>query len=1157
MLGGPTRTRCDPPLEIRELRGLTPAARCLIYRVGFAAAVPYNHGQGGTMRAMRWAALGAVVLTLIMLGSGLASVTGASGAAPPSNASTPPVTTSSAAPLLTPSSSATVEHFGANAALASTVASDERSLSTDGRAPSALHPPNLHAAPPLSATGGHVTPLYSIAPAPMGAGYFGLSNTTGTTDATTVNTTSLAGTYSTSDPLGTQTQEYDVSTGSSYYDIQPSYNSYGAQLNAVLTNVSIFGKTSFYNPNDPDAPNGCPGYGGNPTTGPAPCPNEFWMQNYIEYQPATGEMQIGDEVWNFSNPSASWGGQVGNTTVDENSAVGFGSIAYGLYFLTNTPSEYGPTIYIGYPFTLVLYINITRGPCHLDTVPGTGVPSCSVDGSTVSMTAPVNEIFMNYSVWKPAGDPCPVQDVCQGNHVCPAVEPYSGIVCGEYDDIFFNSVNPKTPHHGVPEYGPHGQIGSAGIEANGSAYDPVGLTNDFEFDYGIGSDDGDTNGVAYQDGTVGIEYCPQAQTLPNGACDGYRTTPAASNFGGETGETSMGETDYWAPQATPTGAGFLTPAGSPLAHIVTGPSILTGLWNMTGAAYPSGSGEEPLSYVHISPANAWVGIAHGAYVTNQAQFQVAPTFGWYSYWAGSGGSPTRTELGANLYLTPGWYTIEVLLGGYVPAIQTINLTAAGDAPTITLLAAPSEGVYTPLWAFSASDLANISTNAGSPGIGTVANQYHIESQSPTLGAPFGVAGSLSWLFSDLNDYLFPAWLGEFINGTNVYAQSDPAPSYFMQYPSWQTGPLEYFGVPTWDQFQLYFLHVSNFTLENTPSITSWSSAEAIPVYSVVCNDCQNTLVADNTFLVSNRGIEFIHGGTAPPGGVPAGTARNTVWGNTFLPAPMANYSGVRPPSVALVIRESYDRIYNNAFDAYDATLNATASSPGYVQDWWNATCQTGYRPLGSDRYPGTTVCEPLGYTQVVNGRSLSGSIIGSAFQGGNYWASYGDRANPYATLPYKAHRSDPSGPAYIGSTLPTFAGDYAPLIDSTVYRHAFTERGLPASSDPATFSVQIWTRSGSSILWTNSSATVATGGGCAKSLNCVTFYLPDGGYRFTVNSAVVGNTTFSGHPSHGKITVEGTAFGTTLIVFFPHAGPLISDSSGPVAAAVSPPRNRA
>ncbi len=369
------------------------------------------------------------------------------------------------------------------------------------------------------------------------------------------------------------------------------------------------------------------------------------MQNYIEYVPATGAMQIGDEIWNFSNPTSSWGEPFSNSTVDENSLVGFGSIAYGLYFLTNTPSEYGPTIHIGYPFTLVLYLNITRGPCHTDSIPGTGVPSCTVDGSTVSTTEPVNEIFFNYSVWKTPSQPCPSGDVCRGQHVCPAVEPYPGIVCGEYDDIFFNSVNPATPHRGVPEHGPHGQIGSAAIEANGSAYGTVGLTNDFEFDYGIGSDDGDTNGVAYADGTVGVDYCPQAHTLPNGACARYSDTPAASDFGGETGETSIGEVGYWSPQSTPTGAGLLTGPGAPLAHLDTGPALLLGLWNMSGSAYPGGSGGAPLSYLRISPANAWLGVAAGAGVRDQANFQVAPTFGWYSVleWLGRQPYTDRTR----------------------------------------------------------------------------------------------------------------------------------------------------------------------------------------------------------------------------------------------------------------------------------------------------------------------------------------------------------------------------------------------------------------------------------------------------------------------------------------------------------------------------------
>jgi thermopsin len=1082
------------------------------------------------MTSSRWVVLGAVVLALIMLGSASAvqsSPTATTELVKPlgSTASSPVVAPAASAPA-----ASSPRTFGTNANLAATVAADEKSLAASGRNPTSIHPPNLHQAPSLASTGGSITPLYSIAPAPMGAGYFGLRNTTGTIQATTVNTTTLAGTYSTSDPLGTQTEEFDVPTGASFDDIQPALDSYGAQLNAVLTNVTVFGHTSFYNPSDPDAPQGCPGYAGNPTTGAAPCPNEFWMQNYIEYVPGTHTMQIGDEVWNFSNPTASWGNPFTNSTADENTVVGFGSVADGLYYLTNTPSEYGPMINIAYPFTLALYINITRGPCHLDTVPGTGVPSCTVDGSTVSMTEPVNEIFFNYSVWKTPSQACPSGDVCQGQHVCPATEPYPGVVCGEYDDIFFNSVNPATPTIGVPEHGPHGQIGSAAIEANGSAYDPVGLTNDFEFDYGIGSDDGDTNGVAYANGTVGINYCENAHTLTNGACSSYSATPAAFDFGGETGETSMGEGGYWAPQTAPTGAGLLTKAGAPLEHQVTGPAILRGLWNMSGVAYPAGAGDYPLSYANIAPANAWVGIAAGAGVTNQSKFQVAPTFGWFSHWTGSGGAPVPTSLGSDLYLPPGMYTMEVLLSGYNPYIGTVNLTHSGAAPVVSLTANPRTGVYTPLWAFSNSDLANISTNVGGGGIGTVGHQYHLDDLAPTVGAPYGVRGSLSWLFSNLNDYTFTVWIGEFINSTSAYAQSNPAPSFLMEYPSWQLAPLQFFGVPTSDQFQLYFFHVRDFTLADSSHLYTWANFETVPLPSVVCNSCENDLFANNTFAVSDQGLELLGGGTSPPTGGTLGVTRNVVWGNTFLPDPQPHFPGIMPPSTALIVRESYDRIYNNAFDAHGTTLVASVYSPASDTNWWNATCQSGYSPLSSAKYPSAIVCEPLSYSQSVNGLTLRGSIVPSGYQGGNWWAAYGDEDNPYANIPFVDRTFGPTGPGGIGSTVPSFAGDYAPLITSTVYRLTFTESGLPSSGKSTAFSVQILGSSGAPILWLNSSATKAHGS-CSTGTDCVRFYVPDGAYQFRVLVADVSGAKYLPTPATGNFTVSGAPVSTVSISF--------------------------
>ncbi len=1087
------------------------------------------------MTAVRSAVVGSVVLlVVILLGSSVASATpiaaptsvGTLG--PTTSASPTTASTSGNAPASAPASTTTT--FATNAGLAATVASDEQSLAASGRAASTLHPPNLHQAPPLSSTGNEVTPLYSIAPAPMGVGYYGLSNTTGRTVSTTIDTTTLAGTYSTSDPLGTQTEEFDVPTGASYSDIQPSFDSYGAQLNAVITNVTVFGKTSFYNPSDPDAPTGCPGYGGNPTTGPAPCPNEFWLQNYIEYVPATGMMQIGDEIWNFSNPTASWGVYNGST-VDQNTLVGFGSISYGLYYLSNTASEYGPTIHMPYPFTLALYLNVTRGPCHTDAVPGTGVPSCTVDGQTVSTTEPVNEIFFNYSVWKTPGQACPSGDICQGQHVCPAVEPYPGIVCGEYDDIFFNSVNPSTPSVGVPEHGPHGQIGSAAIQANGSAYDPVGLTNDFEFDYGIGSDDGDTNGVAYANGTVGVAYCPNADTRPNGSCSSYHATPSAMDFGGETGETSTGEVDYWAPQATPSGAGFLTGPGAPVAHEVTGPSLLEGLWNMSGVPYPEGAGAEPLSYVHIAPANAWVGIAAGKGVRNQSQFQVAPTFGWYSYWKGSGGATVPTELGSDLYLPPGEYTIEVLLSGYAPYIGNVDLTARGQAPTISLTPDPSSGVYTPLWAFSRSDLANISTNGGVPGAGSAADPYVLESGAPSVGAPYGKVGSLSWLFSNLNDYLFPVWYGEFLNSTSAYAVSDPAPSFEMVYPSWQRSSLAFFDVPATRDFQLYFYQVKDFTLANTPDLTTWGTFEAVPVAAVTFQAGQHDLVANNSFAVSDEGLAFLGGArAAPTAGFPGGV-RNIVWGNTFALDPQSRaWGGLFSPSTALTVDQSFDRIYNNAFDALSSGQAATASSASSFSNWWNATCQAGYAPLSGAAYPGTETCEPLSYTQTANGFVLTGAIVASPYQGGNYWAAYGNSENPYGSLPFQD--VGPSGVARIGSAAPSFGGDYAPLITERVYRVTFTEQGLPSSASPVAFKVEVTGLIPAGGPWTNETPTKGLPAGCGDLGVCVTFFVPAGPlYDLLVASFHSGGVTYVPDPSDALFSA-GPSAATVIEVHF-------------------------
>ena len=52
-------------------------------------------------------------------------------------------------------------------------------------------------------------------------------------------------------------------------------------------------------------------------------PNEFWLQNYIQYTESTHSLTISNEIWNFSNPTADWAStQSGGT----NTLAGFGSV---------------------------------------------------------------------------------------------------------------------------------------------------------------------------------------------------------------------------------------------------------------------------------------------------------------------------------------------------------------------------------------------------------------------------------------------------------------------------------------------------------------------------------------------------------------------------------------------------------------------------------------------------------------------------------------------------------------------------------------------------------------------------------------------------------------------------------------------------------------
>lgn len=869
-------------------------------------------------------------------------------------------------PSSTPVNDGVIE---ASAARAAGIASAREAFLAAGGNISDFRPPSINApVHPASATGGHVVPLYDEAPAPMGIATYGLRDTGGRITPYVLNTTSVEGSFSTTDPIGVQVQSYDLDGQSTF----------GAQLNAIEVGTTLDRQTSF---------------GGNE--------NEFWLQNTISYNPeaATNQLTFDFEIWNFSYNNQANLPWAGFSVLPPNSILSGSGQVYGdeVY-----DSGGGPYITVPYPFTIQLYLNTTVGSFH-------GGP-------------PVNEVYVNYSVFNAAGQ-----------KVCP-VQERPGNVCGEYDNVYFNSRAPVSP-------------GSAEIQANGYHYasDGNGTNLDMEFDFGIGNYNAAIADTVYADAT--LELLTLSSTTGR-----YQEVPSSYDYGSETGETTQGSYGTWTVDAQ----------GAPVEHLTTGPSILTGLWNVSSA-----SGAHALDYQDVEPENAWVAIAPGAGITNQMIFRVDPTFGWFNR-PTSGG-----ELGPTTWLQPGVYTVEVMLSGYTSVTRTVDLRHANIPLVVTLTRDASSTTYTPLYAFSNAELAAISTS----GAGTPANPYQLWNSQK---------GSIAPVFGDLSQWPYEVWEGIYVNATTAHADWAPLPSLSITYPWWEVQFLETTPfsapLPLTNQLQIFLYHTQNLTIYGSPDIGGWFAYSATTGYNLIAKGVRNVLIADNRFNYSNLGLEFYGNG-----------GNNTVWGNTFTPVDLAATYGVYPPLVGLTVDQSGDRIYNNAFYS-----SSPAVSKDAYTDYWNVTCVPGFNAA---KFLAGLACEPLTYHQFVNGYDLSGSILGTAYQGGNLWLNYGTDANPYGNVPYENRASSVTGPARIGGIASGSGdrGDYAPLILFSLHGARFVESGLPSGTS--------WT-----VALTNSSgysySDSTTAGGS------VAFYLPSGTYTYGAPSTTSDSTWFAAiHPT--------------------------------------------
>ncbi|MGA8604903.1 MAG: thermopsin family protease [Thermoplasmata archaeon] len=799
-------------------------------------------------------------------------------------------------------------------------------LRSKGISPATVHLPNFAGA--VTDTAQPIQPSYTQAPAPMGVADIGLENRSGALVPYALNTTSVAGTV-------------NITNLQSLYVDGDGPDTYGIQLNSVVNGVTIFGNSSY----------------------------EFWSQNYIGYTVSTQQLVFGDEVWNFSSPS----GLFPTSSVYGFSPNGTFADFPALY------QGYGPTITIGYPFTLTLYLN-------------------------TSTIADRPALYFNYTV---------SNDTFRQSN--------------SFDYLIFNSsVDTPTAAAPTPYY-----------QADGYNYDPIGLINDMEIDI-LGNDDGDTTAFLAADATISLQYW-------NASAREMKEVPSAYSAGQETGETAVGLLVYSSGGANPVGL------------VRAGPGFVGGLWNYSAQL---GAVADTVT-VHPVAEYSFLFVNVGT-TENDSTAQWVPT----------------STTGTTTFFLPtgGTYFLNFLMSEFDPASRVVTATASVTLPAVHLVADASRGVYTPLFAFTNGELGAISSS----GAGTAANPYILLNNQ---------VGSLSPQFAQWDDYLFPIFPGLLFAGTSAWAQVTP-PSFEINLPSWSfaAGYIAALGLPLTNDLQLQFYDASNVSLVRAGGISGWMSAFLFqfPESSVMLWNCTNMLVASNTFDDEGNAL-LLYGGT-----------NNTVWGNSFLATPTA---AANPASVddsgswitGVNETESGDLVYNNLFE-----VGIPAITPNYD-------------PFPCDQYG---YCSPVAYTDswnvsdqpatnyaIVNGWNLTGSIIGTSYQGGNYWSNYGTTLAPFGLLPYN------------NTGAITVGGDYVPLVPFSLYSVTFVETGLKAHLP--------WNVTEGAVLLTSNSTSIGVES-------------PNGTFPLSVGAPV--NYTVTAAPS--QFTVAGTALVVDITFAFFTAVPL-------------------
>jgi len=455
----------------------------------------------------------------------------------------------------------------------------------------------------------------------------------------------------------------------------------------------------------------------------------------------------------------------------------------------------------------------------------------------------------------------------------------------------------------------------------------------------------------------------------------YVPVPSAVNAGADTGETSNGVASFYTNPST-------------VGRLTLGPSFLAGLWNSTTAP-----GERTV-VTSVTPAPALILVNSGA-TRHALQTQWVPS----------------SVTGVTTFSIPntGAYFVDLRLSEYSPMGTIVH--AGGPNSTVHVAAVLASnvglGIYTPFIAWGNAELATFALS----GSGTALSPYVLYDNQ---------RGILDPEFTQWNDFEFPVFPGLLLISTTAYVDITP-PSFAVTYPPSMLPQIYAQGLPSTNNLQEEFWNVSNVALLNASQISGWLSGSLFSFYplgDVIFWNSTGNLVAGNTFADQGMALA-LYGGRA-----------NTVWGNTFLT------TGVAATMPANVLQnpsnqtgvwesESGDLLYNNFF---------SVPVPAFTPTFDPLSCQIQCEGARySDAW--NVSQESANASQTILSVPLTGSIVGTSYQGGNYWTNYGAPPNPYGVLPY-----NDSGWIAAG-------GDYVPLVPFSLFNVTFVETGLPSGAN--------------------------------------------------------------------------------------------------------------